>query len=549
MDTVRKQARVARRRLTSERFLSVLPWSLLALLGIALVGLILPIFVPLAVDKPVWYASWLGGAVVLSVVISLINTLLRRPTLADAAVEIDKRFGLRERLSSALMLGEEDRQAELGQALAADAEKRAAQIDVRDKFRWGAHRGMLLPVIPALAALALWYAPLRPAADELAAGSQARVNQIANSTKPLIEQLRKKRLEAEKQGLNEAADMFRKLEGELAKLQKDTKLDTKQSLAKLNDIKEQLDKRREEIGGAEALKKNLQGLEQLEQGPANELAEALKKGDFDKAEEAAKELLEKLQSEDGLSEQDMQKLEKQLEQLEKALSEAAQAHEQAKQSLEQQMKQAEAAGDLQKAAQLERKLAELQAKDAQMQQLQELADSLSECKECMSKGDKQAAQDALQKMASQLKQMNMENSELQDLDSLMDSLSQSKSQMTCAQCNGQGCSKCMGSGMGKMSEMAGNGMGEGRGEGERPEEETDVDVFESRVRDQMREGETVYGGKVGGENRKGTSKADVQAAVLTSLTEEPEPLDNQPLPKSQREHTREYFNALRDGKK
>ncbi|MGN6546483.1 MAG: hypothetical protein ACTHK7_15620, partial [Aureliella sp.] len=235
MDTVRKQARLARRRLTSQRFLSVLPWSMLALLTFAMVGLVLPIFVPLWVDKTTWYGSWLGGAVAVALVVSLINTLLGRPTLADAAVEIDKRFGLRERLSSALMLTEEDRQAELGQALAADAEKRAAQLDVRDRFRWGAHRGLLLPVLPALVALALWYAPLQPAADAQAASSQAKVNQIANSTKPLIEQLKKKRLEAEKRGLNEAADMFRKLEGELAKLQKDTKLDTKQSLAKLND--------------------------------------------------------------------------------------------------------------------------------------------------------------------------------------------------------------------------------------------------------------------------------------------------------------------------
>lgn len=100
-----------------------------------------------------------------------------------------------------------------------------------------------------------------------------------------------------------------------------------------------------------------------------------------------------------------------------------------------------------------------------------------------------------------------------------------------------------------MGEIPGRGLGEGRGEGDRPESETDVDFFESRVRDKMKEGETVYGGKVGGENRKGNTRAEVQAAVLTSLTEEPEPIDNQPLPKSQREHSREYFNALREGKK
>lgn len=547
MDTVRKQARLAKRRLISERFFKLLPWNLLALLAISLVGLALPVFVIMSVDKFVWFASWLGGAAVLALIINSVMTFVGRPTLVDAAVEIDNRFGLRERLSSTLMLAREDRETELGKALAADAEKRATQIDVRDKFQWGAHRGLLLPVLPALFAMALWFAPLRQPSEESLAG-KASVNQIANSTKPLIEQLKKKREEAEQLGLNEAADMFRKLEGKLAELQKDTKLDTKQTLAKLNDIKQQLEKRREELGSSEALKKNMQGLEKMEPGPADELAQALKSGDFDKAESEAKQLLEKMKSEKGLSEEDLQKLEKQMQQLEKALKEAAQAHDQAKQALEQQMKQAEAAGDLQKAAQLERKLAEMQAKDAQMQQLQELADALSQCKECMAKGDKQAAQDALQKMASQLSQMSAQNGELQDLDQLMDSLSQSKSQMACDKCNGQGCSKCMGSGMSKMGEMPGQGLGEGRGQGARPEEETDTDFFESRVRDQMKQGETVYGGKVGGENRKGVSTAEVQAAVLTSLAEEPEPLDNQPLPKSQREHAREYFNAVREGK-
>ncbi len=547
MDSVRKQAKIAKRRLVTERFFRFLPVNLLLCLGVALVGLALPIFLVMPIDKVIWYSSWLGGAVGLGLMINLVRTWLGRPDLNVAAIEIDRRFGLRERLSSALMLGPEDRETELGQALVADAEKRAQTIDVRDKFRWGMHRGLLLPALPALLAAALWFAPLRQAEEELAS-KKATVNPIANSTKPLIEQLKKKREEAEKAGLNEAADMFRKLENKLNELQKDTKLDTKQSLAKLNDIKQQLEERKKELGGADALKKNLEKLEKLEPGPADEMAEALKKGDFEKAAEEAKKLMEKMQSGEGLSKEDMQKLEKQMQQLEKALSEAAQAHEDAKQSLEKQMKQAEAAGDMQKAAQLERKLSEMQSKDSQMQQMQELADSLSQCKECMSKGDSQGAQEQMQKMAEQLQKMSADNGELQDLEQLMDSLSQSKSQMACKKCGGAGCPSCKGKGN-QMSDMAGNGMGEGRGQGERPEEETDTDYFESRVREQMKRGETVYGGKIGGENRKGVTTAEVQEAVLTSLAEEPEPLENQPLPKSQLEHAREYFNALREGKK
>lgn len=545
MDSIRKQARVARRRLTSERFFRYLPWTMLIALSVAAIGLALPKFTFLPVDKGVWFIAWLVSSAAIGMLVSVVLTLLGRPSLADAAVEIDRRFALRERLSSTMLLSSEDRETDLGQALAADAQKKADQIDVRDKFHWGFHAGLWSPAIPALIAVALWYLPNRSAPVQAASSTTTTVNQVKNSTKPLVEQIRKKREEAEKQGLQEAVDMFKKLEGELAKLEKNTKLDTKQTLAKLNDIKEQLEKRREEVGSSESLKKNLKNLEKFEQGPADKLADALKQGDFDKAQNELEKLIEQLTKDGGLTQQDQQKLEKQIEQLEKALSEASQAHEQAKQALQEQIKQAEAGGDLQKAAQLERKLAEMQAMDSQMQQLQQLANALSKAKDSLKQGDMQACKECMGKLASQLDKMGQQSSEMQDLDQLMDSLSQSKSQMMCKACNGMGCSKCMGSMPGKMM---GRGMGEGKGSGDRPEEETDADFIDSRVREQMKQGETVYGGKVGGENRKGTSKADVQEAVLTSLSEEPEPLDDTPLPRTQRDHTREYFNAIREGK-
>ena len=96
--------------------------------------------------------------------------------------------------------------------------------------------------------------------------------------------------------------------------------------------------------------------------------------------------------------------------------------------------------------------------------------------------------------------------------------------------------------------MQGNGLGEGRGSGERPEADDEVDFFDSQVRDKMRKGEIVDGGKIGGANKKGITKSEVQEAVLTSFSEEPEPLDETPLPKTQREHAASYFHAIREGK-
>ena len=375
MDQIRKQSRIARRRLVTERFFAYLPWTLSIGLLLAVISVGLPKVMNLPVDTVIWFASWAGGCAALALIINLVFTLAGRPTLADAAVEIDRRFGLRERLSSVLVMSKEDSESELGQALAADAQKRAEKLDVRDKFQWGLRRSLMLPLIPALIGAALWYVPNRAAPEEVASkDSKTTIKQIKNSTKPLLDQIKKKREQAEKDGLSDLeVDFFKKLEGELAKIQKDNKLDTKQSLAKLNDIKEQLEERRNEMGSAENLKRNLQNLEKFEAGPAEKLADALKKGDFDKAEESLEQMVKKMEAGE-MSPADMQQLQKQLEKIEQAMAEAAQSHEQNKQALQEQIKKAEAAGDMQKAAQLQRKLEQAQAQDSQMAQMQQMAD-------------------------------------------------------------------------------------------------------------------------------------------------------------------------------
>ncbi len=67
--------------------------------------------------------------------------------------------------------------------------------------------------------------------------NKATVNPIANSTKPLIETAQEETRRSGEGWSERSRDMFRKLENKLNDLQKDTKLDTKQSMAKLNDIK------------------------------------------------------------------------------------------------------------------------------------------------------------------------------------------------------------------------------------------------------------------------------------------------------------------------
>jgi chemotaxis protein histidine kinase CheA len=535
MDQIQKAASAARRRLITSRFLEYLPYSLGSFLLLASVGVLLPKWMVLPVDSSIWYGSWLISALGLGLLVNAVMTWLGRPSIKDAAVEVDRRFGLRERLSSALSLSEEDRQTKLGQALVVDANRRAEALDIPSQFQWGLHRGLLLPFVPGL--LSLLFFAIADRTPEVAQQDKPSLSatQVRNSTQPMLEQVRKKREEAEKQDLMDLAEMYKRLEGELEKMREQPPMDPKEALAKLNDIKDQLNDRKKELGSSEALKKNLQNLEKFESGPADKLAEALKKGDFEQAEQALDELLKKIQGKQ-LDPSDLEKLGKQLEQMEQALKQTAEAHEKAKQNLQEQLRKAQESGDAQQAGELQRKLEQMQSADSSMARMQQMADMLSQCKNCMKEGDSEGLQEALSQMASQLSEMNSDDSQLQDLDELMDSLSQCKSGM------------CDGMRGNKLSEMPGQGLGEGMGEGERPEGEEDVDFFESQVRAQMRMGENIFGGKIGGENRKGVSRVEIQEEISREMASEPEPMDETPLPRNQREHTREYFNQLREGK-
>lgn len=536
MNHVLRQAKIARRRLTIHRFFQYLPWVMLIALSVAALGVALPKMVVVEADPQIWLISWLGGCSAVGLLTSVVLSFVGRPGLSESAAEVDRRFGLRERLSSALSMPQQDRQSALGEALESDAERRAETLVVSEHFSFGITGKLLLPLAPALLALALTQLSDREPEVQQPQLAQLNIKKVKESTDALMKKIQQQRKKAEDKGLKAAVDMFKKLEGELAKLRKNEKMDTKQALTKLNDIKQQLEDRRKEIGGANELKKHLQSLSKFEPGPLDDLADSMKKGDMEKAEEALEKLLEKLKSGE-MNESDMAQMKKQMDALQKAMGDAAQKHQEAKDALQQQIDQAKASGDQQKAAQLERKLEKMQGADASMAQMQQMADMLQQAGQSMSEGDMQAAQEAFEQMAQQLSEMNDADAELQDLDQLMQELSQSKSDMM---------GSLNGNGMQGSESGNGNGNGDGQGSGDRAEEEDDVDFYDSRVREQMRLGETIMGGSVGGENKKNESQLDVQEAILSSMAEEPEPLNDVPLPRVRRDHTRGYFDAVRE---
>jgi hypothetical protein len=556
MEEIKKQVSRARRRLILQQFGGIAAWSLFVCLLIAAFALAVPKIWPIpTLDYQAWMWGWIGGSIGVAFLAAMVITWIVRRSALDAAMEIDRRFGLKERVASSLSLHPEELESEAGHALVEDAVRRVSRIDVPERFGFSFNWRALLPLAPAAAVFVLAVfvdnAKLDPA--QASANTVADAERVKNAAKALQKRVveQKKKAEAES-GLKDAADMFKKLEEAVDDMAKSERSDRKQAMIKLNDLAKDLEKRKEQLGGAEQMRDQMKGMKNLSQGPADKVAQAMKEGNFQKALNEVKNLQEKLKN-DELTEAEKKALAEQLSQMEKKLQEMVEAHERAKEELAERIKQAEKAGDKATAGQLQQQMEKLQQRDKQMGQMQQMANKLGQAKQAMQQGDMQSAASQLGEMSKDLQQMQAELAQLETLDEMLDQIADAKDSMNCENCKGMGCEMCRGMGQGQMGgmmdEMAGMGLGEGQGRGDRPEERTDTSTYDSQVREKPKPGEAVRVGDADGPNLAGASRVEESAPLTFSLAEDSDPLADQRLPKAQREHAKEYFEALREGKK
>jgi len=553
MNRIESKVRAARRRIILALFGSALAITLFAALLVATVAIAVPAIWVVPVDYSTWIYSWIGGSVVAAVIAAAAYAFVAAPSLETVAVEVDKRFSLRERLSSSLSLPERDRGTEFGEALLTDAEKRASQLEVADRFSIRPSRLGLLPiaVVPVLAIVLLLAEPTSTSkANSMSSVDRTEVKQVQTVAAKLKKTIAQQRKKAEAEGLDEAKEMLERMEAELNKIAARDNIDRKQAMIELNDLKKQLEERRKQLGSSEAMRRVMAQMKGLQRGPGEKVAESIKKGEFAKAKEMVKDLANQMR-EGKLSEEKKEQLKKQVEQMKQALQKAVEEHEQKKQELQREIEKARQEGRSADAAKMQQQLNEMQQADAQMQRMGQMAEAMSRAAQAMEQGESAEAADALQEMADELGEMQQEMSELEDLQQAMDQLSQSKNQMRCGNCQGGGCQQCQGSGQG-MGGMGngqgkGNGLGAGQGFGDRPESETDTNTYETQVRGQVKKGKAIIAGYADGPNRKGVTREAVKSAVEAALTEESDPIENQTLPRPEQEHARQYFDQLREG--
>jgi hypothetical protein len=560
----RQLARV-RRRLCLQTLLQTLVWCWLAsLAGAAAWCLAEPHLIPGAPSSLRWFVT--GGLLGAGGVLAVIVVVMRRPSRLASALALDERFNLKERVTTALMLSQEQRATPAAQALLDDVHSRIGPLRVRERFPVRFPRlAALLPVAAiALVLLAFFYKPVltptQAGSDQPLADSPLAKARIEKALRPL------QRKPAKKSDQRPKSEELQRLEAELDKLAQkphDTKQQARELVKDLTNAEEEVRKREKQLADrVDALKEQMKQAQRLNKkddkdkkdGPAQKLDKALDQADMKKAREEAERLGKQLQADEEvarlrkkmkdekLTEEQKKELREQLEKLkDQELSrEQKEQMEQQLQNVKDKLERLtrsdeakERLRDLQHQGainkeELERELDQIDRNQAKLdkqtlQQLQELADKLGECQKCMKEGKEGEAAQKMAEAAEKLAQLDP-NGEAGDLQQQLQQLQQARKAMCQAL-------------EGKPQPAT----------GQRPQgKDSATGVKEERAHSQLDKGRLQVLDTVPGDGFKGPRKpAEMTEEIRRAAQQEPEALDRQRLPRSARDMARGYFEKLR----
>lgn len=542
------------RRLFVQVFLNRLAWCWASALGLTVLWFLLQ---PFLVEAAAPWLRWAvaGGLVALGTVIAVVLARWAAPSHVTAALELDDRFGLKERVTTSLMLTPEQLASPAGKALLDDVHQKVEKLDIPSRFpvklNWPA---ALVPTIALVIALvAVFYEPSPSEArnnprDEL---SQAPVNLKDIDQK--MAQLKKKVRDKVKS--EQPSEEVQRIEAELDKIANkphDTREQLKQRIKEMQALEDEIkDKQKQSMDKQRSLKQQLQQMDQQtlknKDGPAKDLEKALSDGDFNKAHNELDKLAEKMKNNE-LTEKEKDKLKDQLQDLQDKLERLARNKDK-----EEELKKLNREGKLDQET-LERELKRLEQESEKLQDLQDLADRLGEAKKNLENGDNDGAMDQLKSAANKLKDLDLNDKDLQDLDQQLQRLRDAKE----AANKGDGADKGDregkdGKGKGEKGGDKGSGKGDtdqpnegGIGEGKRPQgEDHDTKSFEARQKlDPNWKGKKIFDGFAPGQNYKSKSSAEIQGEVKQAAQEAPEAIEQQRIPKAARDIAKGYFKNL-----
>ena len=495
---------------------------------------------------------WGGAELTIPLVVGLIAAIAwawaTRPNWLAAAAEVDRRFGLDERVSSSMALDVAERRTPMGEALLADATGRVEYLQMSERFSARPPAKSFWPVLPAAAVLmiASSLGTRNNATPALAQSDETQ--QVRQSAERLAAQLEETRRDAREAGLTQTAELLEQIEQGSRLLAQRERTDRREGMMALNDLVKQAEARREQLAGSKALREQLERLKTLEHGPAGRLGAALKNGDLKAASSELARLGEQLKN-DEMNEHEREQLAAQLEQAQQALAKAVDAHRQAKHQLAEQLQRARQAGDAADADRLQQQLDRLSQQDQHVGRLSEMAENLQDASRQAAAGDTRQAAAALQRVSAEVSAAERELEELETLDAAVSELAQCKNAMACGQCQGKGCALCQADDQEQHAlRSQGGPPGKAAGSGAVDEQQAKAGYYDSRAPQQVGRGASVVLGTADGPNRKGEVLEQIRGEFQEARQRPAEALSQQRLPRDYRDHARSYFDSLRDGR-
>lgn len=571
MSEIRSVLRAARFRLLAGSFLRYLVLALTAALVAGMVLRVASVMLGIGVE---WtqVATWGGGLVVAA---ALGFTLATTPRAAAVARRVDEGADLRETLSTALSVqGSPDAWAK---AVVETASQRARTVDVRRAVPVRAPRSWPMPLTAALALVVVWLLPIPR--DVL--GKQAAAEKVAEQKKKI------EMVKAEsKAATSKVEDLLKKLDPKAAEDPEANKAGAekpqpttpeeiqKAAIKKLEGMKDKLEKMRSESDKAQAADSLKEMLKQLKNspGPMEEVAKNLAKGDMKAAQEALEKLQQKMASGE-MSAAEKEQMGKQLESLKGQLEKLASSQK----DLEDKLK---AAGldpklasnmeDLKKALDKNPNLSEeqkqqiqkqAQAKQAASESCQSMAQAMNKMAQGMKQGQQgeageqnsAEAQQGMQELSQQMSEMEMMMAEANQMDAAM-SEAQKQLQSMCegaGQCDNPGMGQCKdglynnpwspGNNQKQGSNRGGHGQAQGGSAEESPADETwQKRMFKSKTG----QGPIIGSTMIQGEQIKGESRAQFEAAVNSGEATFAEAVENNTIPREYHDVIKAYFGRL-----
>lgn len=558
---VDRSVRIALRRLVGQSLLNHLSLWLGVSVGLALVWFVVQ---PLLLESPPVWLRWivLTGLTAVGAGMGVWQTVRKAPTRQQAALEVDSRFDLRERVTTALALTPDLRETPAGEAVTADAEAKAKKLSVGERFpvkpRWTA---AIAPVFAlAIAAVVLWWnpSPLNFSGTEEArkdgkGADAANPNPIPADKRTQAEKEREKAIndlaKRENRG-KELEELEKEIKDLNSKFEKDPYDDISKErasekaaeLTKLEEKAEKIAKEKEQelkqLGEKLSQLENLTKDDEFGGGEADKLNDALAKGDLDKAEDELEGLKKKAKDKE-LTPEDAKKLSKQLEKMKDELERLDRDKEEKKKELEKKRDEAKKENRPEDAAELDRELEKLkQEQEAGQEELENLGQQLKRASDALNKDDQEEAANALEEARKSVEQMQGEVEDLKEAEMRLQKLKGERKQ-ACAQCEGNGDKP----GKGKGKSMNNKG---GIGEGEREwNPEADTGFEEVRKRSLMDlKGQTQFGGLTKGQGFTKKTDKELGAQLKKAAQDAPGAADLQRLPRDAKESVAEYFKKL-----